>query len=197
MSLTRASPVMSPSLAVLRIPQHRCVKVCATKSSVVDDVKRMAVVGVSSCLVSWGAASNMMAMADVCPSMVTASSGDAAGLQYCDIKEGEGESPVKGAFIKVHYEGRLDSDIASGTFDSSYDRGRPLGFSIGTGQVIRGWDLGILGDGDSIPAMKPGGKRKLVIPSELGYGSRGAGNVIPPNATLYFDVEYLGRLGRK
>lgn len=82
-------------------------------------------------------------------------------------------------------------------FDSSYDRGRPLAFSIGTGQVIRGWDLGILGDGKSIPPMKPGGKRKLIIPSDLGYGSKGAGGVIPPNATLYFDVEYLGGLGQK
>ena len=104
---------------------------------------------------------------------------------------------MKGSFIKVHYEGRLDSDSTSGTFDSSYDRRRPLGFSVGIGQVIRGWDFGILGDGGDIPAMKAGGKRKLVIPADLGYGARGAGGVIPPNATLYFDVEYLGRLGKK
>jgi len=192
---TASSPVMVMNNRRNTKINQRC---CAVKvSSMVEQAKRVAVVGVSSCLLSLGVASNMMAMADVCPAMVTVSKGDAAGLEFCDIKEGEGDSPVKGAFVKVHYEGRLDSDVASGTFDSSYDRGRPLGFAVGTGQVIRGWDLGILGDGDSIPAMKPGGKRKLVIPSELGYGSRGAGNVIPPNATLYFDVEYLGRLGRK
>eukprot|EP00889_Picochlorum_renovo_P003016 jgi/Picre1/30046/NNA_005417.t1 len=117
------------------------------------------------------------ALADACPTMVKVSSGDASGLEYCDVKVGEGDPPVKGTFVKVHYEGRLDSEIASGTFDSSYERGRPLGFSIGTGTVIKGWDLGILGDGQTIPAMKPGGKRKLVIPSELGYGPRGAGGL--------------------
>lgn len=137
------------------------------------------------------------AYAAECPDFTTASSGDAKGLQFCDLKVGDGDAPVKGSFIKVHYEGRLDSDSASGTFDSSYDRRRPLGFSVGIGQVIRGWDFGILGDGGDIPAMKAGGKRKLVIPADLGYGARGAGGVIPPNATLYFDVEYLGRLGKK
>lgn len=137
------------------------------------------------------------ALASACPEYVTASTGDAKGLQFCDLTVGDGDTPVKGSFIKVHYEGRLDSDSASGTFDSSYDRRRPLGFSVGTGQVIRGWDYGILGDGGDIPAMKAGGKRRLVIPSDLGYGSRGAGGVIPPNATLYFDVEFLGRLGQK
>lgn len=98
---------------------------------------------------------------------------------------------------QVHYNGRLDSDIASGTFDSSYERGRPLAFAVGTGQVIRGWDAGILGDGSSVPPMLPGGKRQLVIPPDLAYGARGAGGVIPPNATLYFDVELVGRLGKK
>ena len=74
---------------------------------------------------------------------------------------------MKGAFIKVHYDGRLDSDIASGKFDSSYDRGRPFGFAVGTGQVIKGWDEGIGGAEGVIP-MLPGGKRQLVIPAELG-----------------------------
>lgn len=77
-------------------------------------------------------------------------------------------------------------------FDSSYPRGSPLLFEIGAGRVIKGWDLGILGT-DGIPPMKSGGKRRLVIPPELAYGSRGAGRgVIPPNATLIFDVEFLG-----
>jgi peptidylprolyl isomerase len=123
-----------------------------------------------------------------CPDYITAPT----GLQYCDIKVGSGDAPTSGAFIKVHYDGRLDSDVASGKFDSSYERGRPLAFAVGTGQVIKGWDQGILG-GDGVEPMKAGGKRKLVIPPELGYGARGAGGVIPPNATLYFDVEYLGK----
>ena len=134
------------------------------------------------------------AYAAMCPQLTRSES----GLEFCDVKEGDGDTPVKGAFIKVHYSGRLDSDSASGTFDSSYDRGRPLGFAVGTGQVIKGWDQGILGDGKKVPGMKPGGKRQLVIPPGLGYGERGAGGgIIPPNATLYFDVEYLGRLGQK
>jgi len=134
------------------------------------------------------------AYAAMCPELTKAES----GLEFCDMKEGDGDTPAKGAFIKVHYSGRLDSDSASGTFDSSYDRGRPLGFAVGTGQVIKGWDQGILGDGKTVPGMKPGGKRQLVIPPGLGYGERGAGGgIIPPNATLYFDVEYLGRLGQK
>eukprot|EP00890_Picochlorum_soloecismus_P002116 jgi/Picsp_1/2905/NSC_01130-R1_fkbp-type peptidyl-prolyl cis-trans isomerase len=134
------------------------------------------------------------AYAAMCPQLTKSES----GLEFCDVKEGDGDTPVKGAFIKVHYSGRLDSDSASGTFDSSYDRGRPLGFAVGTGQVIKGWDQGILGDGKTVPGMKPGGKRQLVIPPGLGYGERGAGGgIIPPNATLYFDVEYLGRLGQK
>ena len=127
-----------------------------------------------------------------CPDLIASPT----GLKYCDVTVGTGDVPVKGAFIKVHYSGRLDSDIASGTFDSSSDRGRPFGFAVGTGQVIRGWDVGFLG-GDGVEPMHTGGKRQLVIPPELGYGTRGAGGVIPPNATLYFDVELLGRLGQK
>ena len=76
-------------------------------------------------------------------------------------------------------------------FDSSYDRGRPLSFRVGAGEVIKGWDMGIAG-GDGIPPMKAGSRRRLVIPPQLGYGARGAGGVIPPNATLVFDVQYLG-----
>ncbi|KAK9844414.1 hypothetical protein WJX74_002168 [Apatococcus lobatus] len=114
----------------------------------------------------------------------------ASGLQWCDIQEGSGKSPTKGASIKAHYTGRLASNGA--VFDSSYERRRPLTFKVGIRQVIAGWDQGIIGS-DDIPPMKEGGKRQLIIPPELGYGQRGAGGVIPPNATLKFDVELLGK----
>jgi peptidylprolyl isomerase len=90
---------------------------------------------------------------------------------------------------RAHYVGKLQSNGVQ--FDSSYDRGRPLTFKVGAGQVIKGWDEGIAG-GEGVPAMRAGGRRRLVIPPELGYGQRGAGGVIPPNATLVFDVQYLG-----
>ena len=109
------------------------------------------------------------------------------GLKWCDTKEGTGAEPVKGAKIKAHYAGTLESGKE---FDSSYKRGQPLAFQVGVGQVIKGWDVGILG-GEGIPPMKVGGKRKLIIPASLGYGARGAGGVIPPNATLLFDVELV------
>eukprot|EP00887_Chlorella_sp_A99_P000170 scaffold13.g170.t1 len=112
----------------------------------------------------------------------------ANGLAYCDEVVGEGEPPAAGALIRAHYRGKLASGVV---FDSSYERGRPITFKIGVGQVIKGWDLGILGDGGDIPPMQPGGKRTLVIPPELGYGQRGAGGVIPPGATLEFSVELL------
>ncbi|CAD7700771.1 unnamed protein product [Ostreobium quekettii] len=113
-----------------------------------------------------------------------------SGLEFCDLKEGSGPEPTKGAKIKAHYTGRLDSN--GKVFDSSYDRGSPLAFQVGVGQVIKGWDMGILGT-DGIPPMKPGGQRKLRIPSELAYGSRSVGGgLIPANSVLVFDVEYLG-----
>ncbi|KIZ01189.1 FKBP-type peptidyl-prolyl cis-trans isomerase [Monoraphidium neglectum] len=113
-----------------------------------------------------------------------------SGLKYCEIAEGTGKEPVKGALIRAHYTGRLASN--GKVFDSSYTRGRPLTFKVGAREVIRGWDLGILGD-EGIPPMKEGGKRLLVIPSDLAYGDRGAGGVIPGGATLEFEVELLGR----
>lgn len=104
-----------------------------------------------------------------------------SGLKYTDVVVGTGASPVKGKSVKVHYTGTLENGTK---FDSSVDRKQPFSFIIGVGQVIKGWDEGVMG-------MKVGGKRKLVIPANLGYGARGAGGVIPPNATLLFDVELL------
>ena len=106
----------------------------------------------------------------------------ASGLKYEDSVVGEGASPAPGKRVTVHYTGTLTDGTK---FDSSVDRGQPFKFVIGVGQVIKGWDEGVM-------SMKVGGKRKLTIPPELGYGPRGAGRVIPPNATLIFDVELLG-----
>ncbi|BAZ38186.1 FKBP-type peptidylprolyl isomerase [Calothrix sp. NIES-4101] len=104
-----------------------------------------------------------------------------SGLKYIDIEEGTGDSPTTGQKVTVHYIGTLEDGTE---FDSSVGRNRPFDFKIGVGQVIKGWDEGV-------GTMKVGGKRRLIIPAELGYGSRGAGGVIPPNATLIFDVELL------
>src|SRR5205085_3230741 len=106
----------------------------------------------------------------------------ADGLQYWDIKVGAGLTASAGQTAKVHYTGWLTDGKK---FDSSVDRNEPFGFTLGAGEVIKGWDEGVAG-------MKVGGKRQLRLPPELGYGSRGAGGVIPPNATLVFDVELLG-----
>jgi FKBP-type peptidyl-prolyl cis-trans isomerase len=110
----------------------------------------------------------------------------ANGLKYTDTNVGTGAEATKGSKVSVHYTGWLYNNGAKGAkFDSSLDRGQPFAFGLGAGQVIRGWDEGVSG-------MKVGGKRTLIIPPELGYGARGAGGVIPPNATLMFDVELLG-----
>ncbi|MEJ1929667.1 FKBP-type peptidyl-prolyl cis-trans isomerase [Nostoc sp. NIES-2111] len=105
----------------------------------------------------------------------------ASGLKYVEIKEGTGATPKTGQTVVVHYTGTLEDGTK---FDSSRDRNSPFNFKIGVGQVIKGWDEGL-------STMKVGGRRTLIIPSDLGYGARGAGGVIPPNATLIFDVELL------
>ena len=108
-----------------------------------------------------------------------------SGLQYEDIKEGTGATPKSGQTCVMDYTGWLWENGAKGKkFDSSVDRGTPFEFPLGQGRVIKGWDEGVA-------TMKVGGKRLLLIPAQLGYGSRGAGGVIPPNATLLFEVELI------
>lgn len=110
----------------------------------------------------------------------------ASGLVYEDLKVGAGAVAVAGKTVSVHYTGWLQTNGAKGAkFDSSVDRGKPFDFPLGAGRVIKGWDEGVAG-------MKIGGKRVLTIPPQLGYGARGAGGAIPPNATLIFEVELLG-----
>ena len=109
-----------------------------------------------------------------------------SGLQYIDTQPGSGAAPRKGQTVSVHYTGWLYANGQKGKkFDSSVDRGQPFQFPVGAGRVIAGWDEGV-------GSMKVGGKRTLIIPPNLGYGAQGAGGVIPPNATLMFDVELLG-----
>ena len=133
----------------------------------------LALIGLSAVLLAGGAASAQNQEKKV----ITTNS----GLKYIDEQVGTGSEARSGQTVSVHYTGRL----ANGTkFDSSLDRKQPFSFPLGAGRVIKGWDEGVAG-------MKVGGKRKLIIPSELGYGARGAGNVIPPNAELHFDVELL------
>ena len=111
------------------------------------------------------------------PKVITTDS----GLKYSDLKVGTGDTAKKGDTVEVHYTGWLKNGKK---FDSSLDRGKPFSFQLGAGRVIKGWDEGVAG-------MKVGGKRKLIIPSKLAYGEAGAGDVIPPNAELTFEVELL------
>ena len=104
-----------------------------------------------------------------------------SGLAYVDMVAGNGAVPTAGKPVKVHYTGWLENGTK---FDSSVDRGEPFVFTVGVGQVIPGWDEGVM-------SMKVGGKRKLIVPPQLGYGAAGAGGVIPPNAVLIFEVELL------
>lgn len=151
-------------------------------ASSVSDIPAMAAAG--STLVAQSASDlmedNMAQEAAADGSVVTTDS----GLQYEVITEGDGATPQPGQRVFVHYVGTLEDGTK---FDSSRDRGRPFDFTIGQGQVIKGWDEGV-------GMMQVGDRRKLIIPPDLGYGARGAGGVIPPNATLIFDVELL-RIG--
>ena len=116
---------------------------------------------------------------------VTAAPVTLATMRYIDIQTGSGATAAAGKKLTVHYTGWLwESNAIGDKFDSSKDRNDPFVFSLGAGQVIKGWDEGVQG-------MKIGGQRTLIIPPELGYGARGAGGVIPPNATLKFDVELI------
>ena len=119
----------------------------------------------------------------------TPKTSNVSALIKTDVKTGEGAEATAGRSVSVHYTGWLYDETApdhkGAKFDSSRDRGTPFEFTLGAGQVIRGWDEGVQG-------MKVGGSRTLTIPPEMGYGARGAGGVIPPNATLVFDVELLG-----
>lgn len=138
-----------------------------------------------------GAATALMLFSLAAPSVATAQGAPgkmtelADGLKYTDTTVGTGATAEPGHTVTVHYTGWLDQNGQHGKkFDSSLDRGQPFTFSLGAHQVIRGWDEGVAG-------MKVGGKRTLTIPPDLGYGAQGAGGVIPPNATLIFDVELL------
>ena len=113
-----------------------------------------------------------------------------SGLKYRDVQVGTGESPIPGSTVRVNYTGWLDDFDSVKKFDSSYDRRKPLVFKVGVRQVIAGWDEALLSN------MKVGTKRDVIIPAALGYGSRGAGGVIPPNAVLYFRMELVG-IGNK
>jgi peptidylprolyl isomerase len=142
-------------------------------------------------LIAFAFASAMAGL--VAPAITPAALGQsmttASGLQITDTKVGTGVSPKTGQTCVMHYTGWLYQNGKKGAkFDSSVDRGEPFEFTIGTGQVIKGWDEGVA-------TMKVGGKRTLIIPPHLGYGARGAGGVIPPNATLIFEVELVGVKG--
>lgn len=110
-----------------------------------------------------------------------------SGMKYLITKEGDGAIPSTGQTVKAHYTGWLDGFDSPKKFDSSRDRGRPFQFKVGAGQVIRGWD-------EAFSTMKVGERRKIILPSRLAYGDRGAGGIIPGGATLYFDVELLAIL---
>lgn len=137
--------------------------------------------------VLWAAVAIVLSACSDSPEPVEAISGVTDFIKK-DVVVGQGAEATKGNTVAVHYTGWLYSDTAAENkgkkFDSSHDRGEPFEFPLGAGRVIKGWDQGVAG-------MKVGGQRTLIIPSSLGYGERGAGRVIPPNATLIFDVELL------
>jgi FKBP-type peptidyl-prolyl cis-trans isomerase FkpA len=154
-------------------------------------MKQRTILFLSTILVTAFAVGTVLADEPAATSNTSAKKGESkmtktpSGLQYEDIKEGTGPSPKTGQTAVVHYTGWLWVNGEKGKkFDSSVDRGTPFSFPVGQGRVIKGWDEGVA-------TMKVGGKRMLLIPPQLGYGSRGAGAVIPANATLLFEVELI------
>lgn len=152
------------------------------RSAALNDIVRNAKIVTISAATTFGAVTLANADEDKYSDYTSTDS----GLRYKDLKVGDGAVPSPGDTVKVHYTGWLEDFDSVKKFDSSYDRRSPLVFKVGVRQVIAGWDEGLLTN------LKVGGKRNLVIPAALGYGSRGAGGVIPPNATLYFTVELVG-----
>jgi FKBP-type peptidyl-prolyl cis-trans isomerase FkpA len=153
--------------------------------SAAQAIRVLALAGLIFGVATVGACTKKNQDADSSASNTDSSAAPAAGggsLKIDEVQAGKGAEAVDGKTVSVHYTGTLTDGKK---FDSSVDRGQPFKFVLGQGQVIPGWEQGIKG-------MKVGGKRKLTIPPQLGYGERGAGNVIPPNATLVFDVELLG-----
>ncbi len=151
-------------------------------------MKKKTLVAISCIAALVAAAAGYNAIADTTEKGKTAMKQTINDLEKIDQKVGEGKEAIPGTNVKVHYTGWLydpsKPDGHGSKFDSSVDRGEPFMFFLGGGQVIRGWDEGVAG-------MKVGGKRTLIIPSHMGYGAHGAGGVIPPYATLMFDVELL------
>jgi FKBP-type peptidyl-prolyl cis-trans isomerase len=144
--------------------------------------KSIPIIAVALALLFFGLAAPFPAPAAEGPGKMTEL---ANGLKYTDTTVGTGDEATRGRKVSVHYTGWLyNNDQKGKKFDSSLDRGQPFSFKLGAQQVIQGWDEGVSG-------MKVGGKRTLIIPPQLGYGARGAGGVIPANATLMFDVELL------
>ena len=147
--------------------------------------RTVALIPLAVVIVLAGAAITVMS-ATLAPAAAQTRTTTPSGLTIIDLQIGTGPSPKPGQTCVMHYTGWLYENGAKGKkFDSSLDRGQPFEFPIGAGKVIAGWDEGVA-------TMKVGGKRTLIIPPALGYGARGAGSVIPPNATLIFDVELLG-----
>jgi peptidylprolyl isomerase len=164
-----------PATQVHTNPQHAPAKGPDKKTQLIVGIAIAALVAVG--LVYWFARGKSGGSSAPGSEVTTAS-----GLKYVDLKVGDGESPKAGQTVVVHYTGTLQDGTK---FDSSLDKGRPVPFVIGRGKVIPGWDEGLM-------TMKVGGKRRLTVPPKLGYGPSGNPPTIPPNATLFFDVELLG-----
>ena len=177
---------MLSSVASLVVPRMSTHAPNSVRTQSTETVKKVLFTTASLATASILAGNIQVAMADGADIDASKYTTTESGLKYYDIKEGTGATPVPGDTVRVHYTGWLDGFDSEKKFDSSYDRRSPLSFPVGTKRVIAGWDEGILSN------LKVGGKRNLIIPADLGYGSRGAGGVIPPNAVLYFTIELVG-----